>query len=59
MSRSRNKTTENFRVERGAGADEFARSVGLEIVEPDYFFTERRWQSLQKQKAKDKVGERA
>jgi len=31
----------------GAGADEFAASVGLEQVEPSYFFTERRWRQLE------------
>src|ERR1035441_8771036 len=30
----------------GAGADAFAASVGLEQVDPSFFFTERRWQSL-------------
>ena len=30
----------------GAGADEFAVSVGLEQVDPSYFFTERRWGQL-------------
>jgi beta-aspartyl-peptidase (threonine type) len=33
----------------GAGADEFAASVGLEQVDPSYFFTEPRWQSLIRQ----------
>jgi beta-aspartyl-peptidase (threonine type) len=33
----------------GAGADAFAAQVGLEEVDPGYFFTERRWQSLVKQ----------
>ncbi len=33
----------------GAGADQFAASQGLEQVEPAYFFTEPRWQSLVKQ----------
>ena len=33
----------------GAGADQFAASVGLEQVPPSFFFTERRWQSLVKQ----------
>jgi beta-aspartyl-peptidase (threonine type) len=33
----------------GAGADEFARSIGLEQVDPSFFFTERRWQALVKQ----------
>ena len=32
----------------GAGADSFAASVGLEQVEPSYFFTERRWQGLER-----------
>ncbi|MDP2747725.1 isoaspartyl peptidase/L-asparaginase family protein, partial [Pseudomonas sp.] len=30
----------------GAGADAFAASVGLELVDPAFFFTERRWQGL-------------
>ncbi len=30
----------------GAGADAFAAQVGLEQVDPSFFFTERRWQSL-------------
>jgi beta-aspartyl-peptidase (threonine type) len=30
----------------GEGANEFARSQGLEVVAPDYFFTERRWKAL-------------
>ncbi len=33
----------------GSGADDFARSVGLEQVPNSFFFTERRWQSLVKQ----------
>jgi beta-aspartyl-peptidase (threonine type) len=33
----------------GAGADAFAAEVGLEQVDPSFFFTERRWQSLVKQ----------
>ena len=32
----------------GRGAEEFAESIGLEIVEPGYFFTQRRWDSLQR-----------
>ena len=31
----------------GEGADTFSKERGLEQVEPAYFFTERRWQSLQ------------
>jgi beta-aspartyl-peptidase (threonine type) len=37
----------------GAGADEFASQAGLEQVEPSFFFTERRWQSLIKQLKKE------
>jgi beta-aspartyl-peptidase (threonine type) len=33
----------------GAGADQFAASVGLTQVDPSYFFTEPRWQSLIRQ----------
>ena len=31
----------------GAGADSFAASVGLEQVDPSFFFTERRWRGLE------------
>ena len=37
----------------GAGADAFSKQSGLEQVEPSYFFTERRWQSLIKQLQKE------
>jgi beta-aspartyl-peptidase (threonine type) len=33
----------------GTGADEFAASHGLEMVDPGFFFTERRWQGLVKE----------
>jgi beta-aspartyl-peptidase (threonine type) len=32
----------------GEGADAFAEQQGLELVEPSFFFTERRWQELEK-----------
>lgn len=32
----------------GPGADAFAASVGLEQVDPAFFFTERRWQGLER-----------
>jgi L-asparaginase / beta-aspartyl-peptidase len=32
----------------GAGAEAFARSIGMTLVEPSYFRTEKRWQQLQK-----------
>lgn len=31
----------------GAGAEEFARTQGVEEVDPSYFFTERRWGQLE------------
>lgn len=33
----------------GHGAELFATSVGLEIVDPSYFWTEKRWKSLQQE----------
>ncbi len=33
----------------GAGADAFAQQQGLEMVDPSFFFTERRWQGLVRQ----------
>jgi len=37
----------------GPGADEFAASIGLEIVDPGYFFTQRRWDALQDKKRRE------
>ncbi len=42
----------------GAGADTFALQQGLTIVDPEYFFTKRRWESYQKVKAKKEKGEK-
>lgn len=38
----------------GKGAEEFAEKQGLELVDPSYFKTEERWNSLQKVIEKDK-----
>ncbi len=38
----------------GKGAEEFSAKQGLEIVDPEYFKTEHRWEALQKIKAKEK-----
>ncbi len=35
----------------GTGAEAFAVQQGLEIVSPDYFFTQQRWDGLQRAKA--------
>lgn len=40
----------------GPGASVFAEKVGLEIVDPSYFFTKNRFESYQKAVAKDKHG---
>ncbi len=40
----------------GPGASEFARLAGLEIVDPSFFYTEKRFQSLQRMKADEKHG---
>ena len=37
----------------GRGAELFATKMGLEIVDPSYFWTERRWKSLQEQLKKE------
>jgi beta-aspartyl-peptidase (threonine type) len=36
----------------GEGAEIFAREQGIEFADDDYFYTEHRWQQLQKAKAK-------
>lgn len=43
----------------GPAANAFAASVGLETVNPEYFFTERRWEALQKriEREKERAGE--
>jgi L-asparaginase / beta-aspartyl-peptidase len=37
------------------GAEEFARIQGLEIVDPSYFFTERRWEALQRARQREQA----
>ena len=41
----------------GHGAELFATKMGLEIVDPSYFWTERRWKSLQNELMKEQKGE--
>ncbi len=38
----------------GRGAELFATKMGLEIVDPSYFWTERRWKGLQQELLKEK-----
>lgn len=40
----------------GAGASEFAKEQGLDIVPPEYFYVEKRYQELQEALKKDKLG---
>jgi beta-aspartyl-peptidase (threonine type) len=37
----------------GEGAEAFAKEQGLEMVSPEYFYTERRWQQLQRKKQQE------
>lgn len=39
----------------GNGAEIFAQEQGLELVSPDYFYTEKRWQQLQETRKKKKL----
>lgn len=43
----------------GRGADLFATQAGLEIVDPSYFWTERRWKSLQQDLMKEQKQQQA
>jgi beta-aspartyl-peptidase (threonine type) len=40
----------------GAGADAFAARLGLEIVDPAYFYTQRRWQQHQEELQREADG---
>lgn len=39
----------------GRGAEQFAADQKLEIVDPSYFFTQRRWDELQRAKEKERI----
>jgi L-asparaginase / beta-aspartyl-peptidase len=39
----------------GSGAEEFAKTKGVEIVDPSYFYTETRWNGLQKALQEEKI----
>jgi len=41
----------------GSGAEEFAKANGIELVDAKYFFTQYRWEELQKKKAEQAVAE--
>lgn len=40
----------------GAGAEEFAKQNGIELVDAKYFFTQERWDALKKVQAEQKSG---
>src|SRR5207302_5188757 len=40
----------------GEGAESFAKGQGVELVDQKYFFTQERWDALQKMKAAEKAG---
>jgi beta-aspartyl-peptidase (threonine type) len=40
----------------GRGAELFATKMGLEIVDPSYFWTERRWKALQQELLQEEKG---
>ncbi len=42
----------------GEGAEAFAREQGMEMVDQKYFFTERRWKSLQRVQEREKKQEK-
>jgi beta-aspartyl-peptidase (threonine type) len=39
----------------GKGAEQFAKEQGLAIVDPKYFWTQERWDQLQKAKERDRI----
>ena len=43
----------------GAGAEAFAAEQGIELAEPSYFRTDRRWNELQKKLEEEKAGQRS
>ena len=42
----------------GSGAEQFAQSIGMTLVAPKYFYTQERWQQLQKALADEKANNR-
>jgi len=42
----------------GNGADQFAKEKGLQIVDPSYFFTQKRWNSYQRIKKEKEEGDK-
>ncbi|NVJ67578.1 MAG: isoaspartyl peptidase/L-asparaginase [Gammaproteobacteria bacterium] len=47
------RTSSKHVMMSGLGAEEFAKAHEIEQVDPNYFYTKRRWDALQKAKQKD------
>jgi L-asparaginase / beta-aspartyl-peptidase len=43
----------------GDGAEQFAKSIGMPLVDPKYFYTEERWQQLQQELKKEEAKEKS
>jgi beta-aspartyl-peptidase (threonine type) len=43
----------------GDGAEDFAKTQGIDLVDPKYFWTEKRWQDLQQALKEDAAGQHA
>ena len=43
----------------GDGAEDFAKTQGIDLVDPKYFWTEKRWQELQQALKEDAAGQHA
>jgi beta-aspartyl-peptidase (threonine type) len=43
----------------GSGAETFAQQKGVELVDPKYFYTEERWQELQRKKQEERDKEKS
>ena len=41
----------------GAGAERFAEEQGIEMVDPEYFYTEHRWEALQRAQARESIAD--
>jgi beta-aspartyl-peptidase (threonine type) len=39
----------------GAGAEQFAKERGIELVDPSYFYTPQRWRSLERARQRDSI----
>ena len=52
LARAVMEKSEHVRLS-GEGANTFAKELGLEIVDPSYFYTQDRWESLERAKTRE------